>query len=78
MFNLQKALPIQSQADLQGIQDGLEKVFRVSEYLNFPFSVEEVANYFLPRMNISSEQLRSMIIEGNFRDIPFGFARVLL
>ncbi len=68
---MEKAFPAQGQADLQEIQDGLEKVFKVSEYLNFPFTVEEVADYFLPKVNITGEQLRSMIIEGNFRDIPF-------
>ncbi len=71
MVRLQKALPAQGQVDLQEIQDGLEKVFKVSKYLNFPFTVEEVAGYFLPKVNISSEQLRSMIVAGSFRDIPF-------
>lgn len=69
-MKLQKALPVQSQPDLQEIQEGLEKVFKVSEYLNFPFTVEEVADYFLPKVNMTSEQLRSMIVAGDFRSIP--------
>jgi predicted nucleotidyltransferase len=71
MFNLQKAFPTQSLTDLREIQEGLEKVFKVSEYLDFPFTVEEVANYFLPKVKITSEQLRSMIMAGDFRNIPF-------
>lgn len=67
---MQKALPTQGQEDLQQVQHGLEKVFKVSDYLNFPFTVEEVADYFLPKMNITSEQLRSMIMAGNFHDLP--------
>ena len=67
---MQRTLPALGQADLHEIQDGLEKVFKVSEYLNFPFTVEEVANYFLPKVNVTGEQLRSMILAGNFNDIP--------
>lgn len=53
------------------IHDGLEKVFRVSEYLRFPFTLDEVANYFLPRMSLTAEQLGSMLSRGDFPDIPF-------
>jgi hypothetical protein len=73
LVKLQKAFPAPGQVDLQEIQIGLEKVFKVSEYLNFPFTVEEVADYFLPKVNITSEQLRSLITAGNFRGIPFHF-----
>lgn len=56
--------------NLQQVREGLDKVLRVSEYLDFPFTLAEVADYFLPRMNITSEQLRSMILEGSFPDVP--------
>lgn len=57
--------------DLADIRGDLEKVYEVSAYLDFPFSLDEVANYFLPSRNITPEKLRSMISEGNFVDIPF-------
>ncbi len=53
------------------IHNELEKVYKVSEYLTFPFTLDEVANYFLPRINITGEQLRSMLSEQEFADIPF-------
>ncbi len=67
---MQKTPPL-GEADLHEIEDGLEKVFKVSEYLDFPFTLEEVADYFLPRVNITGEQLRSLILAGDFRNIPF-------
>jgi hypothetical protein len=60
---------VQDQAD--DIHDGLEKVFRVSEYLKFPFTLEEVANYFLPRRNLTAQQLRSILCGKKFSDIHF-------
>ena len=53
------------------IHAGLEKVFKVSEYLDFPFTLDEVANYFLPRLNITPERLRSILATAEFADIPF-------
>lgn len=46
-------------------------MFKVSEYLNFPFTLDEVADYFLPRMNLTAGQLQSILSRGNFPDIPF-------
>jgi hypothetical protein len=66
-----QAFPPQNQANSDDIHDGLEKVFRVSEYLNFPFTLDEVANYFLPRMNLTAKQLGSILSRVNFPDIPF-------
>ena len=66
---MEEAFPVQDQVD--DIHDGLEKVFRVSEYLKFPFTLDEVANYFLPRRNLTAEQLRSMLSGKKFPDIPF-------
>ncbi len=68
---MQETFPAQDQAGSHEIHDGLEKVFKVSEYLNFPFTLDEVANYFLPKINITGEQLRSILSGRNFADIPF-------
>lgn len=56
--------------DLSKIREEFEKVRKLSEYLNFPFTSDEVADYFLPGINITGEQLRSMIFEGSFPDVP--------
>ena len=53
------------------IHEDLEKVFKVSEYLDFPFTLEEVANYFLPETQLTGEQLRSILSTRSFADIPF-------
>jgi len=42
----------------------LEKVLQVSDYLDFPFSLEEISTYFLPRHNTTAERLRSLINHG--------------
>jgi hypothetical protein len=68
---LRETFPAQDQAGSDEIHNGLEKVFNVSEYLSFPFTLDEVANYFLPKMNITGEQLRSILSGRNFADIPF-------
>ncbi len=49
----------------------LETVYRVSSYFDFPFTAEEVADYFLPGVNISGSKLLQMISEGEFAEIPF-------
>jgi len=59
------------QFDSEGIHDGLQKVYDVSEYLKFPFTVEEVANYFLPKYNLTPQQLESMLTGENFADLGF-------
>lgn len=58
-------------ADLADIRSDLEKVYEVSAYLDFPFSLDEVTNYFLRNRNITSEKLRFMISNGDFANIPF-------
>jgi predicted nucleotidyltransferase len=68
---LQAVFPAQDQQSIDALHDGLEKIFKISEYLNFPFTLDEVADYFLPRTNITGEQLRQMLSERNFEDIPF-------
>lgn len=68
---MRETFPAQDQAGSDEIHNGLEKVFNVSEYLSFPFTLDEVANYFLPKMNITGEQLRSILSGRNFADIPF-------
>ncbi len=57
--------------DLEAIHDGLQKVYDVSEYLKFPFTVEEVANYFLPNVNITPQQLESMLTSRKIGDLGF-------
>jgi len=68
---LQTAFPAEDQGRTDEIHDGLQKVFKISEYLKFPFTLDEVADYFLPRTNITGEQLRSMLSERSFADISF-------
>jgi len=58
-------------SDSESIHDGLQKVYDVSEYLKFPFTVEEVAYYFLPKYNITPQQLESMLTDGKFGDLGF-------
>ena len=53
------------------IHDGLTKLFDVSTYLNFPFSLEEVTNYFLPKSNLTTEELRSLLTAHSFPDLNF-------
>jgi len=59
------------QYDSEAIHDGLRKVYEVSEYLKFPFTVEEVANYFLPKSNLTPQQLKSILTNGKFDDLGF-------
>ena len=59
------------EAELYEIHVGLEKVFKVSKFLDFPFTLDEVASYFLPKMNLTSEQLRVTLSRPDFADIPF-------
>jgi predicted nucleotidyltransferase len=66
-----QTISAQDQYDLDDLHDGLEKVFEVSAYLDFPFTIEEVVNYFLPRSNISTERLHSLLSNGKFADLPF-------
>jgi len=57
--------------DLEAIHDGLQKVYDVSEYLKFPFTVEEIANYFLPNFNVTPQQLESILTSRKFGDLRF-------
>ncbi len=68
---MEKTFPAINEADMERIHCGLEKVFEVSAYLDFPFTLDEVTSYFLPKENITREQLRSLVAEGRFSDIPF-------
>jgi predicted nucleotidyltransferase len=66
-----QSIPAQETYNLDDLRNGLEKVFEVSAYLNFPFTIEEVVNYFLPRSNISTERLHSLLSSGKFADLTF-------
>jgi hypothetical protein len=68
---LQEAFSAQDRLNSTEIHAGLEKVFKVSEYLDFPFTLDEVANYFLPRLNLTTQQLRAMLSTPDFADLPF-------
>jgi hypothetical protein len=57
--------------NIASIHSGLQKVFEVSAFLNYPFTLDEVANYFLPGLNVTGQQLGSLFARGNFVDIPF-------
>jgi hypothetical protein len=53
------------------IHDGLGALFEVSAYLQFPFTLEEAASYFLPRSNITAAQLRSLLSGEGYADLNF-------
>ena len=53
------------------LHDGLSKLFDVSTYLDFPFTLEEVANYFLPGSNITAADLRRLLLTEKFSDLRF-------
>lgn len=53
------------------VHRSLETVYRVSSYLDFPFTVDEVADHFLPGVDISGSRLRQLISNGQFAKIPF-------
>lgn len=67
---MQEAFSAEDRLNSTEIHAGLEKVFKVSEYLSFPFTLDEVADYFLPRLNLTTEQLRSILSTPEFADIP--------
>jgi len=68
---LQETFSAHDQVASIEIHEGLEKVVKLSEYLNFPFKLDEVADFFLPRMNLTSGELRSLLSAPEFADIPF-------
>jgi hypothetical protein len=57
--------------DMEEIKIGLKKLHEVSSYLNFPFTFEEVARYFLPSSNITGDQLRELLSSDKFKNFPF-------
>ena len=65
-----QGFPVKSDYDAE-IHDGLAKLFEVSAYLGFPFTVEEAANYFLPKSNITGMQLSSLLSSETFSDLKF-------
>lgn len=66
-----QTIPAQDHYDLDGLHDELEKIFRVSEYLDFPFKIDEVTTYFLPNSHISDKLLQSLLANQQFPDLPF-------
>jgi predicted nucleotidyltransferase len=68
---LQIAVFTEDQRYLDEIHRGLQKVFNVSKYLDFPFTLDEVATYFLPGVQVAEEEVRDLITRGEFIDLPF-------
>lgn len=56
---------------LDEVHSALGKARDVSDYLDFPFTLNEVVNYFVPRRKISAEQLRQLLEQGVFSDLRF-------
>ena len=55
----------------EDMRRSLETVYRVSMYLDFPFTLREVADYFLPGANVTEIELQGILSSGEFADIPF-------
>jgi hypothetical protein len=68
---LQTAVYAEDQRYLTEIHRRLQKVFEVSRYLDFPFTLDEVVNYFLPGWQVTEEELRALITREGFIDLPF-------
>jgi predicted nucleotidyltransferase len=68
---LQTAIHAEDQRYLDEIRRGLQRVFKVSKYLDFPFALDDVATYFLPGLQVTEEELRALIARGEFSDLPF-------
>lgn len=52
------------------VRDELEQVFKISSWLDFPFTVDEVAEYFLPGLNLTGDQVKALFTDGAI-DLPF-------
>jgi predicted nucleotidyltransferase len=53
------------------IHDGLCKLLEVSTYLSFPFTLQEAADYFIPKSNVTSTQLQTLLSSDQFADLKF-------
>jgi hypothetical protein len=56
---------------LDEVRNAVEKTLQVSACLDVPVTLDEVAAYFLPNLNMSAEELRSLLVEKEFADLPF-------
>jgi predicted nucleotidyltransferase len=52
------------------VRDELEQVFKISSWLDFPFTVDEVAEYFLPGLNLTGDQVKALFNDRTL-DLPF-------
>lgn len=68
---MQRTLSTPEEVDLAKLHTDLEKVYQISRYLDFPFTVDEVAGYFLPSLNISGRELLGLLATKKFADISF-------
>jgi len=52
------------------VRDELEQVLKISSWLSFPFTVDEVAEFFLPGLNLTGDQVKALFADGEI-DLPF-------
>jgi hypothetical protein len=62
---------VSEEFDIPKLHRDLERAYQLSAYLDFPFSLAEVANYFLPGTNISGDELRDLLSHKSFANIRF-------
>lgn len=71
----EQPVPLEPSLSLSGdsreaVLAGLEQVFKISSWLDFPFTVDEVAEYFLPGLNLTGDQLSGLFAD-RVVDLPF-------
>ena len=73
MSEIEQAMPLDSYTWLNSptaVRDELEQVFKISSWLSFPFTVDEVAEFFLPGLNLTGDQVKALFTDGEI-DLPF-------
>jgi hypothetical protein len=73
MSEIEQAMPLDSSTWLNNpaaVRDDLEQVFKISSWLSFPFTVDEVAEFFLPGLNLTGDQVKALFTDGEI-DLPF-------
>jgi len=74
MAGIEQSVPLESSLWLNNstttVRDELEQVFRISSWLDFPFTVDEVAEYFLPGLNLTGDQVKALFTDRAI-DLPF-------
>jgi hypothetical protein len=74
MAGIEQSVPLDSSLWLNNstttVRDELARVFRISSWLDFPFTVDEVAEYFLPGLNLTGDQVKALFTDRAI-DLPF-------